>query len=74
MFDLSLVPTEDLMREVLRRCDHGAITFMRCAEIGKDVVTVYRRWKGNRHTIAGLAYDTAHAVLFAEPETTLQDF
>jgi hypothetical protein len=59
--DLSDYSHEELMLELLNRCDHGAIVLM-FADAAEGN-TVFRQWGGNVYTVAGLAMDTATAAL-----------
>lgn len=60
--DLSLVPTDELSRELLRRCDHGAVVML--FEQMKVNTNAYKRhWKGSSHTVTGLLHDCAFRVL-----------
>jgi len=64
--DLSLVPTDDLMSEVLSRFDHAAFIGMACNYTsGKDGSLHYysRRWVGNSHTCVGLLTDLQSVIL-----------
>lgn len=61
--DLSLIPTEALLTELLRRVDHGAFVWMKVGEDGPGVTTVARRSVGNSHTVVGLLLDAAWTVV-----------
>ena len=60
---LALVSFDELADELLRRCDHGVICVMR--ERNDGMQTVQRKWVGNSHTCAGLAWGLAQTVLEA---------
>lgn len=55
------VATDDLLNEVLSRFDHAV--FIGHQDRMKDRSRIVRRWKGNAHTISGLAHDVANVVL-----------
>jgi hypothetical protein len=62
--DLTLVPTEDLVAEVLSRCDHGAIVMLRCLDTGPTGTQNCQTWRtGNTYTIAGLLTAAASRVI-----------
>ena len=61
--DLDLVPLNDLAHAMLRRADHGVIVLLRLDGAGPGWNEYIRKWRGNSHTIAGLALDAAHAVI-----------
>lgn len=63
---LEFVTTEDLIEEILNRCDHGLITTVQIRS--DDEVMIYRRWVGNSHTIVGLATDAQAMILAAYHE------
>lgn len=63
MADLELVETEELIAELLGRCDHGAVVLLRCSPKGDDWHDLVTRWRGNSHTVAGLLADTQREVL-----------
>ena len=62
---MELVGTDELMEELLRRCDHGVVGMTRCGDPGPKDTSVFRKWKGNSHTCAGLAFDVAEEALAA---------
>ncbi len=53
--DLKLVPTSDLLEEVLHRFDHAVFSGMR-VQNNNDIDTM-GRWHGNSFACAGLAVD-----------------
>ena len=53
--DIKLVSTEDLVQELLSRCDHGIIGIMRPAKKGNGYNTFKLRWRGDGFRCAGLA-------------------
>lgn len=61
--NLEFVPTGDLIRELLRRCDHGVVAVMRCGDTGLGRQSIERLWKGNAHTAAGLCLDLQQTIL-----------
>ena len=61
--NLELVPTGEIIRELLGRCDHGAIILLRLGDTGPSRQSIQRLWKGNRHTAAGLCLDLQQAIL-----------
>ena len=60
---LEFIPTSELLRELLGRCDHGAIVLLRLGDTGPNRQSIQRLWKGNRHTAAGLCQDLQQAIL-----------
>ncbi len=70
MSDLALVSTDDLMDELLNRSDHGVITLMHVQS--DQQVAIKRKWKGNTHTIVGLAVDLQRCAL-ADFHKTAED-
>ena len=61
--NLELIPTEELAKELLSRCDHGALILMRCGEAGNKDSTYTRRWHGNTHACMGLCHDLHDTIL-----------
>lgn len=62
--DLSFIPTQDLLQELLSRYDHIGIVALKVLKVleeqhadGGGSYQVVRRWKGNRHTVMGLLHD-----------------
>jgi hypothetical protein len=58
---LALVPTTELVNELLMRFDNAVFIGMR-ATMGNTENGEYltlRRWRGNSHTCTGLAFDAA---------------
>ncbi len=72
---LELVSTDELIAELLNRCDHGAIGLMRVEEHGTESHSYYRKWKGNSHTCIGLLRDVEVTILEAlhENSTPIDD-
>jgi hypothetical protein len=62
MADLELVPTDDLVEELVNRCDHLALEMMRVNERGEETHLYIRRWAGNSHTCIGLCWDLASKI------------
>ena len=63
MIDLELVPTDDLLEELLRRVDHGIFSGLQTGTHGGDNHTYIGRWTGNTHTCIGLGADLNRAML-----------
>lgn len=64
--DLNFVSSDDLLNELLSRCDHALFTglvVMTGEENGEGVHRVMRRWVGNSHTNMGLAHDLQTRIL-----------
>jgi hypothetical protein len=66
MTDLSLATTPELVAELFGRYDHAmfagmAILTTDAANNGR--MLVQRRWKGNTHTVVGLAHDACNEAL-----------
>ena len=59
MANLELVPLNDLVTEMLTRCDHGVIVLLQCGQPAPDDTTRMRRFKGNALICTGLASDAA---------------
>lgn len=61
MPDLEIATTDELLEELLSRVDHGLVVLKRVMtdELQHDI----RRWKGNSHTVAGMALHAQIAVL-----------
>ena len=68
--DLSLVATPRLIEELLRRCDHGFVVLMRSLTDENQAYT--RRWKGNTHTVCGLAADLSRSALIHLDEQSVR--
>ena len=64
--ELPLVPTDDLVEELLSRFDHAAfvgLTAMTTEESEDDeTVGIRRSWKGNSHTVMGLLADSERRI------------
>jgi len=54
---IARIGTEDLITEVLARCDHRCIGLMTCRFPSEGDVWVEHRWEDNSHTVMGLAAD-----------------
>jgi len=64
MNDLDLVPTSELVDELISRCDHGVIGLFHSRKYGETVdLTVKKYWKGNEHTCLGLCTDIQNEIL-----------
>lgn len=61
--NLELVSTDDLLKELLARCDHGAVTMMLTNRLGNERHIYIREWIGNSHTCAGLCADLNETIL-----------
>lgn len=68
--DLSDYSHEELITELLTRCDHGLVVVMFADR--DEGNTVIRNWRGNAHTVAGLALDAANSALTAYGGTTIR--
>lgn len=62
MPELSLIPTKDLIEELLARHDHAMFVGMKVGIGHKDKYFMCRRWKGNEYIIRGMAFEFAHVV------------
>ena len=67
MNDVSLIPTDDLITELLNRHDHAVFMGMKIfeqatKEKGGNVVNV-RRWYGNSYTCCGLCDSLKRTIL-----------
>lgn len=60
--DLGLVPQDDLIEELMSRCDHGIIYLMRVGEGGPERMTYKWRWKGSPYICNGIAARIIHRV------------
>ena len=60
--DLELFSTDDLVDELLNRHDHGAIALMK-DDAKPNLNLLFRRWKGNSHTVVGLLFDISQVIL-----------
>lgn len=63
--NLELVTSRDLIRELLKRFDHGVVAVMRVGTHGPGSRAYERVWKGNSHTAAGLCADLTAEILHA---------
>lgn len=61
MPDIQLIPTDDLIIEILNRFDHSVFTGMRVGLHGGDCYTA-RRWKGNKATCSGLCSQAQYMI------------
>jgi hypothetical protein len=61
-FDLELVATEDLIKELLNRHDHAVFGSMKIGEAPNQSRYAWR-WKGNSHTCAGIGMHLAKTIL-----------
>ncbi len=70
--DLSLVPTDDLVEELLGRVDHGVIALLKVRQQGETAAeqeyAVLRQWRGTAFTCAGLGYGVAREAMNAFDE------
>ena len=62
MSGLEFISTDDLIDELLNRCDHGAIVLLKVGA-KPDINLLNRRWKGNSHTAVGLLFDISQAIM-----------
>ena len=62
---LEFLQSKDLIRELLRRYDHGVVCLMRIGEHGHGTISYERLWKGNSHTAAGLCADLSAEIMGA---------
>ena len=73
MNPLALIPTEDLIHELLARHDHGAIALLKVGMAGDDVamgkVTKLIKWRGNSETCVGLCAYAQHRIIESYLET-----
>ena len=60
---LSLVSTDDLCEEIMRRADHGGVVLMFDSRRGPTVHEYRKFFKGNSHTIIGLLTELQMLVL-----------
>ncbi len=60
--ELGLVPTRELIAEVLARMDHGMFVGMQVVVDG-GLIQYVRQWSGNHHVCAGLAEDMKFLIL-----------
>lgn len=61
--NMQLITTEQLVKELLSRCDHGALILMRYGESGSRAAVYIRNWTGNPHTAMGLCDDLRDHIL-----------
>jgi hypothetical protein len=59
--DLSDIPTDDLLVELLERHHHAGFIGGNYDE--QEASVIRRRWKGNCHTIVGLLFDLSAEVI-----------
>ncbi len=62
MSELELVPTDDLIDELLNRHGHGVVCLLK-VDAKPDLNLILRRWKGNSHTVIGVMFDTAQCMM-----------
>jgi hypothetical protein len=60
---LSLASDNQVLTEIMKRFDHAAFCGMKTGVSGKNHNMYIRRWRGNAHTIIGLATDLGAHVL-----------
>jgi len=72
--DLSLVPTTDLVSELLSRADHGIIALLKEKET--DSQNFLLDWAGHQYVCVGLAADLTARLLeaYREQSQTADDF
>lgn len=58
---LDLFTDDELIAELLHRCDHGIVGLYR--NTGQGTILTTRRWKGVSHLVSGLATDIAGIVI-----------
>ncbi len=61
MSDLSLVPTDDLINEMLRRHDHLVMVGMKVTSAKGEFIS-FRRWIGNSSINIGLVETAKHLI------------
>ncbi len=61
--ELDLIPLRELTDAILRRADHGIVVLLKVDGAGPGWNEYIRRWRGNSHTVAGLAMDGAHSAI-----------
>ena len=57
--DIQLIPTNDLIDELLKRHDHSIFIGMRVGLQSQDTNQTIRRYLGNAATVAGLCFQGA---------------
>lgn len=62
MNDIKLLPTDDLINELLERFDHALFTGMQININSQGEHITVRKWKGNYATTAGLASQVIHRI------------
>ena len=72
--DLELADTDELLRELLSRFDHGVIALMRVkTDEPEPGYGMWRNWVGNRLTCIGLLQDAQRAILDDLREGTVKE-
>lgn len=63
MTEQRLIPTDDLISELLSRFDHAVFMGIQCrGGVNNDIVSV-RRWIGNSYTDVGLCQSLQRSIL-----------
>ena len=64
--DLSFIPIEDLLEEIIQRNDHVVFMGIKCL-LGppgqKPTIEYRRRWNGNAHMLCGMCEDLKLTIL-----------
>lgn len=73
--DLSVIPTKELVDELVGRFDHSVFCGMQVGGAGPKDSVFRRRWKGNTHTCVGLTEDMKVTMLrhFHDEQKPFQD-
>ena len=61
--DLSLVSTDELLGEVMKRYDAAGFVGLMKDVKGEDTSSTHRFWEGDEHTVIGLCADLQYALL-----------
>lgn len=66
MQDLTLVPNDELVAELLNRCDVAVVILKKKNITGKEDTLTYDRYKGDINEVAGLATEASIKVISAK--------
>lgn len=62
MSDLNLIPTQDLIHNLINRFDNAVFVGMQVAYEGKETILTRRKYKGNFAVCAGLCTQMIHII------------
>lgn len=61
--NMELIPTDDLITEILKRFDHAVFMGIQCRGGENNDIYNIRRWRGNSYTCCGLSESLKRSIL-----------